>query len=115
MRSGAGASRRQRDGNHFAADIGLDRDRRRARSVRSGIGAPDQSPRPRRAGVTGASLGVYAKIGQSADYRDAAAETVARLVPDLLPIRGERFDDRFTPSCGTCWDGAGLLLVSKNP
>jgi hypothetical protein len=38
---------------------------------------------------------------QSADYRDATAETVARMVPDLLPIRGERFDLRFTSPGGT--------------
>jgi hypothetical protein len=48
--------------------------------------------------VNNASLGVYAKIVQSADYRDATAETVARMVPDLFPIRGEPFDLRFTPA-----------------
>jgi hypothetical protein len=48
--------------------------------------------------VNNASLGVYAKIVQSADCRDATAETVARMVPDLFPIRGEPFDLRFTPA-----------------
>jgi hypothetical protein len=32
--------------------------------------------------VNNASLGAYAKTVQSADYRDATAETVARMVPD---------------------------------
>jgi hypothetical protein len=60
-------------------------------------------------------LGVYATIVQSADYSDATAETVDRRVPELLPIRGERFGLRFTPPGGTRWDGAGLLLVTKHP
>jgi Amino acid permease len=65
--------------------------------------------------INNASLGVYAKIVQSAGYRDATAETVARVVPDLFPISGEPFDLRFPPPGGTCGDGAGLLQVSKNP
>jgi hypothetical protein len=51
--------------------------------------------------VDNASLDVYAKIRPVGRLRDATAETVARMVPDLLPIRGERFDLRFTSPGGT--------------
>jgi hypothetical protein len=116
MRSGAGASRRQRGSNHFAADTvwiatvgALDA------FVRGSERRIDLAGVDGRVFVNNASVGVYAKIVQPADYRDATAETVARMVPGLLPIRGERFDLRFAPPGGTCWDGAGLLLVSKSP
>ena len=37
--------------------------------------------------VNNASLGVYAKIVQSDSYRDAKVETIARMLPELLPPR----------------------------
>ena len=65
--------------------------------------------------MNNASLGLYAKIVQSEEYRNAKLETVARMLPDLLPPRAEPFDLRFTAPDGTRWQGAQLVLVSNNP
>jgi hypothetical protein len=82
MRSGAGASRRQRGSNHFAADTvwiatvgALDA------FVRGSERRIDLAGVDGRVFVNNASLGVYAKFVQTADYGDATAETVARMVP----------------------------------
>ena len=64
--------------------------------------------------INNASLGVYAKIVQSDDYRNAKLETVARMLPDLLPPHAEPLDLRFTAPDKTRWQGAQLVLVSNN-
>lgn len=55
-----------------------------------------------------------ASIVQSDDYRDAKLETVARMLPELLPPRGAPFDFAFDAPDGTRWEGPQLLLVSNN-
>jgi diacylglycerol kinase family enzyme len=64
--------------------------------------------------VNNASLGIYAKIVQSDDYRNAQVETVVRTLPDLLPPRAQPFDLNFRPPTGPQWRGAQLVLVSNN-
>ena len=104
--------------NHFAADLGVDR----ADIVRAldafahGIERRIDLARVNgRVFVNNASLGVYAKIVQSDEYRDAKGETVARMLPDLLPPRAAPFDLNFRTPDGTEWHGAQLVLVSNNP
>ena len=105
--------------NHFALDLGIDR-----ADVPGALDAFDDGVDTRvdlaeingRVFVNNASMGVYAKVVQSADYRDA------------------KVSDRLRPCCPTCW-GRGptpldlhytlpsgqeavpgqLLLVSNNP
>jgi diacylglycerol kinase family enzyme len=103
--------------NHFAFDVGIDRVDvvgsldafARGEERRIDLGRVND-----RVFVNNASLGVYASIVQSADYRDAKLETVARMLPELLPPRGARFDFAFDAPDGTRWEGVQLLLVSNN-
>jgi len=104
--------------NHFAFDVGIDRD--------DVVGALDAFAQGTerlvdlarvngRTFVNNASLGVYARIVQSEEYRNAKLETVRRMLPDLLPPRAKPFDLRFTAPDSTRWQGAQLVLVSNNP
>jgi diacylglycerol kinase family enzyme len=102
--------------NHFALDLGLDRD-----DVVGALDAFTDAVERRvdlatvndRVFVNNVSLGVYADVVQSATYRDAKLGTWRRLLPDLLrkPAEELRFD---RPDVGA-QDGATLLLVSNNP
>jgi diacylglycerol kinase family enzyme len=65
--------------------------------------------------VNNASMGVYAKIVQSEDYRDAKMLTVAAMLPDLLGPAAQPIDLRFTLPSGEEAVSAQLLLVSNNP
>ena len=104
--------------NHFASDAGIDR-----ADVVGALDAFAHGEERRidlarvndRVFVNNASLGVYASIVQSDDYRDAKLETVARMLPELLPPRGAPFDFAFDAPDGTRWEGPQLLLVSNNP
>jgi hypothetical protein len=60
-------------------------------------------------------MGVYARIVQSADYRNAKVQTAAAMLPDLLGPAATPLDLRFTPPSGQEAAGAQLLLVSNNP
>lgn len=104
--------------NHFALDLGLDRD-----DVVGAIDAFGDAIERRidlarvndRVFVNNASLGVYAKVVQSEAYRDAKLQTWSRMLPDLLgsetPGSGLELT---TPDGGVC-DDASLVLISNNP
>jgi hypothetical protein len=92
MRSGAGASHRQRGGNHFAADIGLDRDRRRARCVRPGIGAPGRPRRRRRAGVR--QQCVVGRVRRSSSRPTTARSSITRQIEAMRAARRRRQAER---------------------
>ncbi|MGQ0776322.1 MAG: diacylglycerol/lipid kinase family protein [Pseudonocardiales bacterium] len=64
--------------------------------------------------VNNASLGVYAAIVQSEDYRDAKLATAAQLLPDLLGPGKPGFDLRFRGPDGTEQSTADLVLVSND-
>jgi diacylglycerol kinase family enzyme len=104
--------------NHFALDLGLDRD--------DVVGALDgfTDGMERRIDlacvnehvfVNNASLGVYAKVVQSDAYRDAKLETWAQMLPELLGPDAPPLDLRFTGPETTAIDDAPLVLVSNNP
>ncbi len=104
--------------NHFALDLGLDRD-----DVVSALDAFTDGVERRidlarvndRVFVNNASLGVYAKVVQSDAYRDAKLETWTGMLPDLLGPDAEPIDLEFTAPDGSRCDDAPLVLVSNNP
>jgi diacylglycerol kinase family enzyme len=104
--------------NHFALDLGLDRD-----DVPGALDAyqdgvdivVDLAEINGRVFVNNASMGVYAKIVQSGDYRDAKVQTAAAMLPDLLGPTATPLNLRFTLPSGQEASSAQLLLVSNNP
>ncbi len=104
--------------NHFALDLGLDRD-----DVVGALDAFTDGVERRidlacvndRVFVNNASLGVYAKVVQSDAYRDAKLDTWTGMLPDLLGPDAEPIDLEFTAPDGSRCDDAPLVLVSNNP
>ncbi len=104
--------------NHFALDLGLDRD-----DVVGALDAFTDGVERRidlarvndRVFVNNASLGVYAKVVQSEAYRDAKLGTWTDMLPDLLGPDAEEIDLEFTAPDGTDYNDAPLVLVSNNP
>jgi diacylglycerol kinase family enzyme len=104
--------------NHFALDLGLDRD-----DVIGALDAYTDGLERRidlarvgeRVFVNNASLGVYATVVQSEQYRDAKRETWTRMLPDLLGPDAPPPGYRFTAPDGSNCDDAALVLVSNNP
>lgn len=104
--------------NHFALDLGLDRD-----DVVGALDAftdgvercIDLARVNDRVFVNNASLGAYAKVVQSGAYRDAKLGTWTDMLPDLLGPGAEPIDLQFTAPDGTDYDDAPLVLVSNNP
>ena len=104
--------------NHFALDLGLDRE-----DVPAALGAFGDAVERRvdlaeingRVFVNNASLGVYATVVQSPAYRDAKVATVAQRLPDLLGPDAERPDLRFTGPGGAPQPTADVVLVSNGP
>jgi diacylglycerol kinase family enzyme len=104
--------------NHFALDLGLDRD-----DVPRALGAFGAAAERRvdlaelngTVFVNNVSLGVYATVVQSAEYRDAKAATVLRQLPDLLGPDADRPDLRFALPDGTRRESADVVLVSNGP
>jgi diacylglycerol kinase family enzyme len=104
--------------NHFALDIGLDRD--------DVVGALDAYGEARertidladvngRIFVNNVSLGLYATIVQSPEYRDAKRETTLAALPEMLGPDAEPFDLRFTTPDGVEHEGAHVIQVSNGP
>ncbi len=104
--------------NHFALDIGVDRD-----DVVGALDAFFDGSERRidlarvngRVFVNNASMGLYGAIVQSQEYRDAKLRTVIEKLPELLGPGAEPFDLRFTDPDGSPCSGTQLLLVSNNP
>jgi diacylglycerol kinase family enzyme len=103
--------------NHFALDLGLDRDDvvgaldAFAAAVERTI---DLATVNGRVFVNNASLGLYAKIVQSEEYRDAKLRTAAAMLPDLIGPDAEPLDLRYTGPDGTAHETAHMVLVSNN-
>lgn len=104
--------------NHFAFDVGLDR-----RDVIGALEAFADGTERRidlarvnnRVFVNNGSMGLYGRIVQSRDYRDAKLRTVIEELPDLVGPAAERFDLRFTGPDGREHPDTAVLLVSNNP
>ena len=104
--------------NHFALDLGFDREdpRKGMVALRDGVSRRvDYATVGDRLFVNNVSLGVYATIVQDDDYRDAKKETTETKLPELLGRQAEPFDLQFTAPDGREVDGAFLVMVSNNP
>ncbi|WAU85397.1 diacylglycerol kinase family protein [Streptomyces sp. Qhu-G9] len=109
--------------NHFAMDLGLDRDDPAASldaltdagvELRVDLGFADTYPF-----VNNASFGAYAVVVQSPAYRDDKVRTTLELLPELLTHeRGPRLTARVEEADGAAAaviDAPQALLVSNNP
>ena len=104
--------------NHFALDLGLDRDDpiSTLQAFRDGIERRvDYATVDDRFFVNNVSLGVYATVVQQDSYRANKARTAASMLPDLLGPESRPFDLQFTAPDGREIDGAFVVLVSNNP
>jgi diacylglycerol kinase family enzyme len=104
--------------NHFALDLGVDRD--------DVVGALDAFTKGRervvdlaevngRVFVNNVSLGVYAEAVQQEGYRDAKLRTIAQTMPTVLGPAGESLDLRFTGADGHEHKTGAVVLVSNDP
>lgn len=102
--------------NHFALDLGLDRDDPATclDALADGVELRvDLGFIGERAFVNNASFGTYAAVVQSPAYRDDKVRTILQTLPDLLTHRrGPRLAVR---TADTAFDGPQAVLVSNNP
>jgi diacylglycerol kinase family enzyme len=104
--------------NHFALDLGLDRD-----DVLGALDAFSDGVERRidlarvneRVFVNNASIGVYARVVQSDAYRDAKLDTWAQMLPEMLGPDAPPIDLVFNGPDTTEYTDAPLVLVSNNP
>jgi diacylglycerol kinase family enzyme len=103
--------------NHLALDLGVDRD-----DVVGSLDAFIEGYERRidlatvngNVFVNNVSLGVYARIVQSDEYRDAKLQTAASMLPDLLGPGTDAFDFEVEKPDGSVVTGPCLVLVSNN-
>ncbi len=104
--------------NHFALDLGVDRD--------DVVGALDAFTHGRervvdlaevngRVFVNNVSLGVYAESVQREGYRDAKLRTIAKTMPTVLGPGKDGLDLRFTGADGRERKTSAVVLVSNDP
>jgi diacylglycerol kinase family enzyme len=103
--------------NHLALDLGVDRE-----DVVGALDAYVHGYERRvdvgkcggRVFVNNVSLGVYARIVQSDEYRDNKLGTTAEMIPQLLGPGSDGFDLEYTGPSGNVHESADLMLVSNN-
>ncbi len=104
--------------NHLALDLGLDRE-----DVVGALDAYGDAVERRldladangHVFVNNVSLGLYAAIVRSPEYRDAKVDTTLATLPQVLGPDTEAFDLRFTGADGEEHQGAHVIQVSNNP
>ena len=104
--------------NHLALDLGLDRD-----DVVGALDAYGEAVERRldladvngHVFVNNVSLGLYAAIVRSPEYRDAKVDTTMSTLPKVLGPNTEPFDLRFTGPDGREHRGAHVIQISNNP
>ncbi len=104
--------------NHFAQDLGLDREDPRGSLYAFGDAVErriDYATVNGRFFVNNVSLGIYATIVQQEGYREAKVDTSKAQLPELLGRQERRFDLQFTDHDGSEVDGPYLIQVSNNP
>ena len=103
--------------NHFALDLGVDRDDvvgALDAFVDGGERTVDLAEVNGRVFVNNVSLGLYAEAVQRAGYRDAKLRTLLDTVPDVLGPEGEGLDLRWTGPDGHARRSGAVILVSNN-
>jgi diacylglycerol kinase family enzyme len=104
--------------NHFALDLGVDRD--------DVVGALDAFVDGRerlvdlaevngQVFVNNVSLGIYAEAVQSEGYRDAKLKTLMDTAPQVLGPKGQALDLSWNGADGLEQKGGAVVLVSNNP
>jgi len=104
--------------NHFALDLGLDRDDvvGALDAFADGIDhSIDLATVNGRIFVNNATLGLYAQIVRSPEYREAKRQTAAAMLPELLGPDAPGLDLRFAGPDGGSRSSADVILVSNNP
>ena len=102
--------------NHFALDLGLDREDPTGclDALRDGVELHvDLGKINGRTFVNNSSFGVYAEVVQSPEYRDDKSGTVLQMLPDL--IAGDRGARLRAQVDGATVDGPQVVLVSNGP
>ena len=103
--------------NHFALDLGVDRDDvvgALDAFVDGGERLVDLGEVNGRVFVNNVSLGLYAEAVQQEGYRDAKIRTVLDTVPDVLGPTGDELDLRWRGPGGRDHQGGAAVLVSNN-
>ena len=103
--------------NHFALDLGVDRDDvvgALDAFVGGGERRVDLGEVNGRVFVNNVSLGVYAEAVQRSGYRDAKLRTLLDTVPDTLGPSGSGLDLRWTGPDGQEHSSGAVILVSNN-
>jgi diacylglycerol kinase family enzyme len=103
--------------NHFALDLGLDRD-----DVVGALDAFTDGVEHRidlasvneHVFINNASLGLYAEVVQSDAYRDAKLRTWRRMLPQMVGPNGS-IELHFEGPDARAWSDATLVVVSNNP
>ncbi|MET0205893.1 MAG: diacylglycerol kinase family protein [Thermoleophilaceae bacterium] len=103
--------------NHFALDLGVDRDDvvgALDSFVDGGERRVDLAEVNGRVFVNNVSLGLYAEAVQREGYRDAKLRTILDTLPEALGPEGEGIDLRWTGPGGTEHSSGAAILVSNN-
>ena len=103
--------------NHFALDLGVDRDDvvgALDAFVDGGERTVDLAEVNGRVFVNNVSLGLYAEAVQREGYRDAKLRTLLDTVPDVLGPDSGDLDLRWTGPGGHAHHSGGAVLVSNN-
>jgi diacylglycerol kinase family enzyme len=103
--------------NHFALDLGVDRDDAVGALdalVDGGERAVDLGEVNGRVFVNNVSLGVYAEAVQNIGYRQAKVRTLLRTVPAVVGPERSPEDLRWSTPGGRARNGAAAILVANN-
>ena len=103
--------------NHFALDLGVDRDDvvgALDSFVDGGERRVDLAEVNGRVFVNNVSLGLYAEAVQREGYREAKLRTILDTLPDALGPEGEGLDLRWTGPGGHEHSSGAAILVSNN-
>ena len=104
--------------NHFALDLGVDRDDvvgALDAFTNGGERLVDLAEVNGRVFVNNVSLGVYAEAVQREGYRDAKLRTIAETMPMVLGPSGDTLDLRFSGADGREQKTSAVVLVSNDP
>ena len=105
--------------NHFALDLGVDRDDVVGALDSLGAGAGerrvDLAEVNGKVFVNNVSLGLYAEAVQQESYRDAKIKTIVDALPEALGPQGEGMGLHWTEPDGEERSSGAAVLVSNNP
>jgi diacylglycerol kinase family enzyme len=104
--------------NHLALDLGLDRDD--VVGALDAYGAAvertvDLADVNGQVFVNNVSLGLYATIVASPEYRAAKVDTTLAMLPNMLGPGTKSFDLQYRGPNGQAHDGAHIIQISNNP